>query len=317
MTTRYMATGAAKPSVSYTTKAGLAVAGIATGAAMVHFGAEAKTGVDVGKVKEAIIEVYETNNDLGPFFVRLAWHASGTYSKHSKDGGSGGGATMRFSPEIKHGANAGLSEAQALLEPVKAKFPELSYADLWTLAAVTVIEEMGGPAIKWQQGRKDAESGKQCTPDGRLPDGDSGTPESNIKHIRAIFYRMGFNDREIVALAGAHALGRCHKDRSGFEGPWTRAPTTFSNEYFRLLLEDKWTLRQWDGPSQWENEAGDLMMLHADMAFIWDKDFKKYVEMYAADEELFFKDFSAAFQKLEELGCTFDKAAAKPWYQFW
>ena len=56
---------------------------------------------------------------------------------------------------------------------------------------------------------------------------------------------------------------------------------------------------------------------HADMAFIWDKDFKKYVEMYAADEELFFKDFSAAFQKLEELGCTFDKAAAKPWYQFW
>lgn len=47
---------------------------------------------------------------------------------------------------------------------------------------------------------------------------------------------MGFNDKEIVALSGAHSLGRCHEDRSGFTGPWTRAPTTFSNEYFRLLL---------------------------------------------------------------------------------
>ena len=46
----------------------------------------------------------------------------------------------------------------------------------------------------------------------------------------------GFNDAEIVALLGAHALGRCHPDRSGFDGPWTRAETTFSNEFFRLLV---------------------------------------------------------------------------------
>lgn len=56
---------------------------------------------------------------------------------------------------------------------------------------------------------------ENCTPDGRLPDGDKGAD-----HIRKIFYRMGFNDNEIVALSGAHALGRCHTDRSGFEGPW-------------------------------------------------------------------------------------------------
>ena len=42
------------------------------------------------------------------------------------------------------------------------------------------------------------------------------------KHIRDVFYRMGFNDREIVALVGAHTLGECHADRSGFVGPWTR-----------------------------------------------------------------------------------------------
>jgi cytochrome c peroxidase len=51
---------------------------------------------------------------------------------------------------------------------------------------------------------------------------------------------MGFNDQEIVALSGAHALGRCHRDRSGFDGPWSHSPTTFSTEYFRLLLEEKW-----------------------------------------------------------------------------
>lgn len=48
-----------------------------------------------------------------------------------------------------------------------------------------------------------------------------------------------FNDQEIVALAGAHALGRCHIDRSGFEGPWTFSPTTFSNEFYNLLWNEK------------------------------------------------------------------------------
>lgn len=50
---------------------------------------------------------------------------------------------------------------------------------------------------------------------------------------------MGFNDQEIVALSGAHALGRCHTDRSGFEGPWTFSPTSMTNEYYKLLLNEK------------------------------------------------------------------------------
>ena len=51
---------------------------------------------------------------------------------------------------------------------------------------------------------------------------------------------MGFTDQEIVALSGAHSLGRCHPDRSGFKGPWTNSPTTFSNLYFQELLNTKW-----------------------------------------------------------------------------
>lgn len=78
-----------------------------------------------------------------------------------------------------------------------------------------------------------------CTPDGRLPDG-----AKEQSHLRAIFGRMGFDDREIVALSGAHALGRCHTDRSGFDGPWSFSPTVMSNDYFRLLLGEKWVFRK-------------------------------------------------------------------------
>jgi cytochrome c peroxidase len=71
-----------------------------------------------------------------------------------------------------------------------------------------------------------------------------------------------FNDQEIVALAGAHALGRCHPDRSGFEGPWTFSPTTLTNDFFKLLRDEKWVWRKWNGPKQYaDKKTGSLMML--------------------------------------------------------
>jgi len=210
----------------------------------------------------------------------------------------------------------------------------------------------GGPVIPWRPGRADAVSEKACTPDGRLPDALKGAD-----HIRAIFGRMGFNDQEIVALSGAHALGRCHTDRSGFTGPWTRAPTTFSNEYYRLLLEEKWVEKTregagpWKGPKQFTDSktgewwscqcsgdrslprhrgvpsppllplllllllavacascplAGELMMLVTDLLLVSDPGFAVYTKKYAADKDAFFKDFAAAFAKLEELGVPFE-----------
>jgi cytochrome c peroxidase len=228
---------------------------------------------------------------------------------------------MRFSPEADWGANAGLGVARSALEPVKAKHPEISYADLYTLAGVVAIEEAGGPKIPFRLGREDFQSGETSPPDGRLPDADKGGKAKTIQHVRDIFYRMGFNDREIVALCGAHAMGRCHTDRSGYWGPWTNAENTFSNEYFRLLIEERWSPKAthngkpWTGPDQFEDASGKLMMLPSDIALILDPEFKKYVELYAYNEDAFFKDFAKAFAKLLELGVPF--AATKPWYQVW
>lgn len=176
---------------------------------------------DLIKVREAIVEVIESDAEkrgdgtsLYGTMIRLSWHCSGSYSAADQTGGSNG-ARMRFEPECSWGANAGLHVARQALEPVKQKFPNLSYADLYTYAGVVAVEEAGGPVVPFRTGRTDADSGATSPPDGRLPDADKGSRVNTVQHLRDIFYRMGFTDAEIVALSGAHAMGRCHTDRSG------------------------------------------------------------------------------------------------------
>lgn len=123
-------------------------------------------------------------------------------------------------------------------------YPWITYSDLWILAGVTAVQEMQGKPMPYRPGRVDGDIAA-CTPDGRLPDASQ-----TQNHLRDIFYRMGFNDQEIVALSGAHALGRTHRDRSGYEGPWTFSPTVLTNDFFTLLLSEKWQWKKWDGPDQ-------------------------------------------------------------------
>lgn len=79
-----------------------------------------------------------------------------------------------------------------------------------------------------------------------------------------------------------------------------------TNEYFSLLIEEKWDLRSWSGPKQYQDETSkSLMMLPSDMALLQDPIFKTHVERYANDSEAFFKDFSDVVVKLFELGVPF------------
>lgn len=236
------------------------------------------------QIRDALTAFYKENPCV-PFVVRLAWHDAGTYDKETGTGGPN--ASIRFAPENGHGANAGLTKCMEMLEPVKAKFPECSYADFYQLASVHGIEVCGGPKIPFRFGRKDVTEA-ECTPDGRLPDANQ-----RMGHLRDIFYRMGFGDKEIVILSGAHCLGRPHSDRSGFEDkPWTENPLQFDNSYFKEILKP---------------EANDkLIRLTSDMALLDEAEPKALVEAYANDQELFFKDYAAAHQKLSELGVKFD-----------
>jgi catalase (peroxidase I) len=97
---------------------------------------------------------------------------------------------MRFpGGESKHDANAGLNWARDMLEPIKKKHPNMSYADFWSLTAIVAIKVMGGPDVAWRAGRPDATSASESMPDGRLPDATQGCP-----HLRGVFHRMGFSD---------------------------------------------------------------------------------------------------------------------------
>ncbi|KAL5219588.1 hypothetical protein ABZP36_020272 [Zizania latifolia] len=226
-----------------------------------------------GKLRTLIAE-----KNCSPLMLRLAWHSAGTFDVSSKTGGPYG--TMKKPAELAHAANAGLDIAVRMLDPIKDEFPSISYADFYQLAGVVAVEVSGGPDVPFHPGREDK---PQPPPEGRLPDATKGSD-----HLRQVFsVQMGLSDKDIVALSGGHTLGRCHKDRSGFEGPWTRNPLQFDNTYFKELLS---------------GDKEGLLQLPSDKALLSDPTFRPLVEKYAEDEKAFFEDYKEAHLKLSELG---------------
>ncbi|CAA0394096.1 unnamed protein product [Arabidopsis thaliana] len=241
-----------------------------------------------------------------PILVRLGWHDAGTYNKNIKEWPQRGGAngSLRFDIELKHAANAGLVNALNLIKDIKEKYSGISYADLFQLASATAIEEAGGPKIPMKYGRVDASGPEDCPEEGRLPDAG---PPSPATHLREVFYRMGLDDKDIVALSGAHTLGRSRPERSGWgkpetkytkEGPgapggqsWTPEWLKFDNSYFKEIKEKR---------------DEDLLVLPTDAAIFEDSSFKVYAEKYAADQDAFFKDYAVAHAKLSNLGAEFN-----------
>jgi len=231
----------------------------------------------VEKAKKKLRGLIAEKN-CAPLMLRIAWHSAGTYDVSTKTGGPFG--TMKHEAELAHGANNGLVIAVRLLEPIKEQFPILSYADFCQLAGVVAVEVTGGPEVPFHPGREDK---TEPPVEGRLPDATKG-----CDHLRQVFCKqMGLSDKDIVALSGGHTLGRCHKERSGFEGAWTSNPLIFDNSYFKELLS---------------GEKEGLLQLPSDKALLDDPVFRPLVEKYAADEDAFFADYTEAHLKLSELG---------------
>jgi len=144
-------------------------------------------------------------------------------------------------------------------------------------------------------------------------------PVASGHDVRTAFSRMGLNDQETaILIGGGHAIGKVHgacaKEEtdgkgkcndgqtftSGFEGAWTTTPTTWSNKYFRNLVNLEYNLTTTPaGEKLWKPINGpDVIMLTPDMSLAKDKDFRQYVEMYAADMELHDSDFEKAWYAL-------------------
>ncbi|KAI9165000.1 hypothetical protein LWI28_005842 [Acer negundo] len=231
---------------------------------------------EIEKARRNLRDLINRKN-CAPILLRLAWHDAGTYDAKTKTGGPNG--SIRLEKEYTHSANNGMKIAIDLCEAVKAKCPKITYADLYQLAGVIAVEQSGGPTIDFVPGRADSTESPE---EGRLPDAKQG-----VTHLKDVFYRMGLSDKDIVALSGGHTLGRAHQERSGFEGSWTKEPMFFDNSYFVELLK---------------GESAGLLKLPTDKALLEDPEFRRYVVLYAKDEDAFLTDYALSHKKLSELG---------------
>jgi L-ascorbate peroxidase len=285
---------------------------------------------------QSMIDGILKEKNCGPVFVRLAWHDSGTFDVNiheawPKAGGAIG--SIRFEPEINHGANAGLAGAIKLLEPVKEAYPGVSYADIFQMASARGIALAGGPTIDMKYGRVDATSPDQCSPEGNLPDAEAGpagkfggtsgtasTEDTAVEwHLRKVFYRMGLGDEEIVALSGAHTFGRAYADRSGLGAKQTKFTDGSATKLSDGSTTDKYT----PGGSPWvENwlvfdnsyfttisdatTDEELLKLTSDKILFKDAGFKPFSEKFASSKDAFFESYAKAHKALSELGSKFE-----------
>jgi catalase-peroxidase len=216
--------------------------------------------LDVEALKRDIFEVMTTSQDwwpadfghYGPLFIRMSWHAAGTYRIADGRGGGGSGA-QRFAPLNSWPDNVSLDKARRLLWPVKQKYGrKISWADLIIFAGNCAYESMGlrtfgfgfgrediwepeeifwGPEDTWLGDERYSGDRELQGPFGAVqmgliyvnPEGPNGTPSAlaAARDIRETFRRMAMNDEETVALiVGGHTVGKTHGAASAeYVGP--------------------------------------------------------------------------------------------------
>ena len=211
---------------------------------------EAFKSLDVDTLKKDLIAMMTMSQEwwpadyghYGPLFIRMTWHAAGTYRIHDGRGGGGEGA-QRFAPLNSWPDNANLDKARRLLWPIKQKYGNsVSWADLLVLAGNVAMESMGfktfgfgfgrpdiwepdevfwGPEDTWLGDERYSGERDLANPFGAVqmgliyvnPEGPNGNPDplKAAVDIRETFARMAMNDEETAALIiGGHTFGKCH-----------------------------------------------------------------------------------------------------------
>jgi catalase-peroxidase len=211
---------------------------------------EAFKSLDVEALKRDLIQLMTTSQDwwpadyghYGPLFIRMTWHAAGTYRIADGRGGGGEGQ-QRFAPLNSWPDNANLDKARRLLWPLKKKYGQkISWADLLVLAGNVAMDSMGfktfgfgfgrpdvwepedlfwGPEHTWLGDERYSGDRQLAKPFGAVqmgliyvnPEGPNGNPDPKAaaRDIRETFARMAMNDEETVALiVGGHSFGKTH-----------------------------------------------------------------------------------------------------------
>ena len=212
---------------------------------------EAFKSLDYDALKQDLTDLMTDSQDwwpadyghYGPFFIRMTWHAAGTYRSGDGRGGGGKGA-QRFAPLNSWPDNGNLDKARRLLWPIKQKYGnKISWADLLILTGNVAIESMGGKTFGFSGGRddiwapeediywgvedewlgnkrysgeRDLENPLAAVQMGLIyvnPEGPDGNPDpmASAMDVRETFGRMAMNDEETVALvAGGHTFGKAH-----------------------------------------------------------------------------------------------------------
>eukprot|EP00913_Durusdinium_trenchii_P015000 g14070.t1 len=190
----------------------------------------------------------------------------------------------------------------------------VSWADAIAVSGAAVVEAMGGPAVVVSLGRRDA----------ARPDGEGRLPEGGLTAgaLRDYFLQLGLDDEELVALMGAHTVGRwtsllgvpdecmakeglawwrCTREQ-GQRLPFTSHPTVFNNEYFKDVLEFE-RRQQMPRPAKRFKDRVDseklppLYLLPSDLGLLYDEGLHQVVKTFATDQAAFFAAFARAYQK--------------------
>ncbi|GJP56398.1 hypothetical protein CLOM_g15461 [Closterium sp. NIES-68] len=227
-------------------------------------------------VRRAVAKV--VTRAKAPGALRIVFHDAGTYDLATNTGGMNG--SVRF--ELQRPENDGLKRTIKVLEKVRLELGPLakvvSWADLMAVAGAHAVESCGGPHIPVRMGRKDA-SGPD--PENRMP-----AETLNAKEVAASFKTKGFSLQETVCLLGAHTLG----------GKGFGDPTSFDNAYYSILLTKPWL--------DTSNSMADMLGLPSDRAIVDDDDCLVWINKYANDQNLFFRDFVPAYTKLVNSGAV-------------
>ncbi|CAI5480259.1 unnamed protein product [Closterium sp. Yama58-4] len=227
-------------------------------------------------VRRAVAKV--VTRAKAPGALRIVFHDAGTYDLATNTGGMNG--SVRF--ELKRPENDGLKRTIKVLEKALLELGPLanvvSWADLMAVAGAYAVQSCGGPHIPVRMGRRDA-SGPD--PEHRMP-----AETLNAKEVVASFKSKGFSLQETVCLLGAHTLG----------GKGFGDPTTFDNSYYSILLTKPWL--------DTRNSMADMIGLPSDKAIVDDDDCLVWINKYANDQDLFFRDFVPAYTKMVNSGAV-------------